>query len=64
MTVDTPDETSTGRTRPKAPGSGSIWPGVVLHGVNNATALLAPLFFALAGARGDPLARARRRCSA
>ncbi|MBF8194742.1 CPBP family intramembrane metalloprotease, partial [Nonomuraea sp. K274] len=30
--------------------SGSIWPGVVLHGVNNATALPVPLLFALAGA--------------
>ncbi|TDD35917.1 CPBP family intramembrane metalloprotease [Nonomuraea terrae] len=30
--------------------SGSIWSGVVLHGVNNATALLASPFFALAGA--------------
>lgn len=26
--------------------SGSIWPGVVLHGVNNATALLVPLLLA------------------
>lgn len=30
--------------------SGSIWPGTVLHGFNNATALLVPLLFALAGA--------------
>ncbi|MFI7610974.1 lysostaphin resistance A-like protein [Nonomuraea terrae] len=30
--------------------SGSIWSGVVLHGVNNTTALLVPLLFALAGA--------------
>ncbi|GAA4887198.1 CPBP family intramembrane glutamic endopeptidase [Streptomonospora salina] len=29
--------------------SGSIWPGVVLHGVNNATALLVPLLVAPAG---------------
>ena len=28
--------------------SGSIWPGVVLHGVNNATALVVPLLLALA----------------
>lgn len=30
--------------------SGSIWPGVVLHGVNNATALFVPLLVAAAGA--------------
>jgi uncharacterized protein len=30
--------------------SGSIWPGVVLHGVNNATASLVPLLFATAAA--------------
>ncbi len=29
--------------------SGSVWPGVVLHGVNNATALLVPLLVTLAG---------------
>lgn len=28
--------------------SGSIWPGVVLHGVNNATALLIPLIIGIA----------------
>lgn len=30
--------------------SGSIWPGVVLHGVNNAAGLLVPLLVALPGA--------------
>ncbi|MFC7582569.1 type II CAAX prenyl endopeptidase Rce1 family protein [Nonomuraea antimicrobica] len=29
--------------------SGSIWSGIALHGVNNATALLVPLLIALAG---------------
>lgn len=29
--------------------SGSVWPGVVLHGVNNAVALLVPLVLARAG---------------
>jgi membrane protease YdiL (CAAX protease family) len=27
--------------------SGSIWPGVMLHGVNNATALVVPVLFGL-----------------
>lgn len=30
--------------------SGSVWPGVVLHGVNNATALLVPLLVSLSAA--------------
>ncbi len=29
--------------------SGSIWPGIMLHGVNNATALLVPVVLAAAG---------------
>ncbi|WP_119697164.1 CPBP family intramembrane glutamic endopeptidase [Microbacterium halotolerans] len=30
--------------------SGSVWPGIVLHGVNNATALLVPLVIGLSAA--------------